>query len=221
MKLVEYAGSSQQSIAEAQRLIERVFPRLFFLDPNPWDVMNREDALAAGGARLPPHGDPEVLKALTYLETGDLRPFTVTGLVSQFAEAGRGAEMATLADLFVSRATELRTAAVQDEDFRKHLTSVPPGPGGQTGTRFFVPQLLRPLVTNRRMRLERNDAADFYHTAVPICYCDHVLIDKRWASLAGQAIGRLRLAGHKAPYANVVPAGPTAIGHLLSALADG
>ncbi len=49
---------------------------------------------------------------------------------------------------------------------------------------IFVVERFRKLLQKETFNIEKNDAIDFLHAAVPIAYGDFVLLDKHWADLA-------------------------------------
>jgi len=160
-----------------------------------------------------------MLNTLVVYDYNRLEPISISGVIHHFADATDPSDLERLTGIFMSRISELRDNANHDEGFNQRLSAVPVGPGPQFGTRFLVPQILAPFVKDQSHPMEANDAVDFYHTVVPVCYCDHVLLDSHWASVTRQAIARLKNHGHQAHYANIIsPKGHDAIEHLIVSL---
>ena len=62
-----------------------------------------------------------------------------------------------------------------------------------------------------------NDAMDFFHTIVPVAYCDFVLLDGRWRDQVDRLRARLQRAGVDFPLATVL-SGSGAVERLIAAL---
>ncbi len=87
--LVEFAKvESQEQAHRAENLIENTLPRLFLLEVNPAIVIDREDALLAGGPAVAPHADPEFLRALALLNRDSVAPLSARGLFGILRDEG-------------------------------------------------------------------------------------------------------------------------------------
>jgi len=65
---------------------------------------------------------------------------------------------------------------------------------------------------------EENDAFDLLHAAVPIAYCDFVLLDKKWRAIAEKAISDLRALNKAVRLATVFSGRPGELDSFLTAL---
>ncbi len=66
-----------------------------------------------------------------------------------------------------------------------------------------------------RSTIGRNDALDFFHTVVPVAYCDIVLLDGRWRDQVDRLRRRLERAGVGFPVANVM-SGSEALSEMIA-----
>src|SRR5438093_10339298 len=68
VNLAEFAKvTNQEQALKAEKLIDANLPRIFFLEANPFEVIDRENSLLAGGPPLPPHADQEFFRTIFLL----------------------------------------------------------------------------------------------------------------------------------------------------------
>ena len=176
MEFSKITDLAQVALAEA--LIEDVLPNIFFLEANPFTVIEKENALLLGGQIEAPHADNDFLKAFI-LSQQSVKLFSVQDIFVEASKWGSN-QFDELCDVIVDRVEVLRGAMDSDADFEKHIKSLPPGPAIQRGTRHVLRELVRVLLIDRYVKMTKNHAADLYHAVVPIAYCDFVLLDKHW-----------------------------------------
>ncbi len=75
------------------------------------------------------------------------------------------------------------------------MNRAPRGPVIQVPTRYVADEIRRGLIRDATAPMTTNDWADFFHTFVAVSYCDFVILDRRWAAAATQALRRLKKAG--------------------------
>ena len=181
LNLVEFAKVTDRHQTDAaERLIEAVLPNVFFMEINPFTVIEREDRLLAGGTPIPPHADTGFLKAFAALKPSSLKPFTAHELLSTPGEADMSSLLDSLADTIAKQTAALRTEVDSDENFRSAIRRLPSGPILQQGTRYVLRELARTFFIDRSLKVSRNHAIDLLHSVVPVAYCDLVLLDKHW-----------------------------------------
>jgi len=127
--------------------------------------------------------------------TQSLNPLTAKDLFSNLQAPRILHGLDKLGDQFVSRIENLRKHYAEDSEFAKAVRKLPKGSALLPATRFLLGELLGFFVKSTTKRLTRNDAADFFHTIVPLAYCDYVLLDGHWATQASVAAHRLYRSG--------------------------
>lgn len=191
-----------KSVKRAEELLDSLLPHVFFIDPNPYTVIQRENALMAR-AQLLPHADQAILSEVMKLKPATVRPITVRGLLNGVSGSVLVASGERLADIFVERVTLLRQQFLDDASFRASVrTATKHGPVPRA-TRFIVRELIARLLVDPGKKLTRNDAFDWFHTVVPLAYCQAMLLDGHWANQAEIVTKMLADAGSKAQLAAV------------------
>jgi hypothetical protein len=69
----------------AEDFIEGNLPNVFFQAFNPFEVVQREEELMAGGVRLPPHADLDLLRLVIGLRPAGVAPVTCVGMLTAVA----------------------------------------------------------------------------------------------------------------------------------------
>jgi len=200
-------GTNVNSARKAENFINANLPHIFFLEPNPFAVIDRENKLFAGGPPEPPHADQQLLREFVVFWGSNQRSssFTLTAhdLFQTVQDQGLARRKDELADTFICRITALRGELENDVSFRSELRRPARGSQVQTATRVILRELMRALLIDKGKKVTRNDAMDFFHTVVSVAYCDFVLLDKYWETLVNRVGSRLRQGGASAPMATV------------------
>jgi len=187
----------------AEALVEEILPNAFFLEVNPFEVIEREDRLLSGSQPIAPHADLGFLEAFIYLRPRSVRPFTAHGLFTAAQESGRNSRFESLADTVVERVEALRETMDSDESFSALIKRLPSGPEIQRGTRYVLRELSRSFLVDRSIKMTRNHGIDLIHSVVPVAYADLVLVDKHWEAQVERVRGRFIDAGMNVPLARV------------------
>jgi hypothetical protein len=72
------ADDAQRRVAED--IVEQLLPDVYFLEVDPFKVIDREDALLTGGSRAAPHHDTDLLKVFASLNRRPAQQLTARGL---------------------------------------------------------------------------------------------------------------------------------------------
>ena len=208
VNLAEFAiGTNVDSARKAETFINANLPRIFFLEPNPFAVIDRENGLLAGGPPKPPHADEQFLKAflLFWGSNQGLSSLTLTAhdLFQTVQAQGLARRKYELADTFIGRIAAMRSELENDVPFRSELRRPARGSHVQTATRDILRELMRALLIDERKKVTRNDAMDFFHAVVPVTYGDFVLLDKYWETLVNRVRSRFDQVGASMPMAIV------------------
>lgn len=199
--LIEFTKLSDTRHArDADLLVELIMPQLAFLEPTPRVVIRNENRVLRAGrgvAPIAPHFDLGLLKWFVLRSTRSLRLIDGSGLFATFSSS-------RLADRLRSRwakTTSVMSAGVLEG--RRRLGRGKARPDRVTGavvpaTRFVEDQLVNYLL-NSCVPLNERNWSDYFHTVVPLSYCDIVLLDKHWAE-RGRGIERwLKRSSFKGP----------------------
>jgi hypothetical protein len=208
----------EKQARQAERMLNQTFPRLFFLEVNPWIVIDREDELLAGALLDDPHEDSEFLRALLDSNAKSTAPFSAHDLFALLRDDRLVRLTEEVAGTFVRQITKLRAEMAVDPGLQAVARSLPKGPLLQRRTRLVLRELVRPLAADQGKRLTQQDATDFLHAVVPVAYCDLVLLDKQWAAQIEQIRARFRAADLDVPLAVVLTRGQDGIEELLRKL---
>ena len=214
--LFEFVGLDQRNVSCAERFIERLVPALFFLEFNPFKVIQRELSFVPNESAFPPHADMELLKLVFGLAPNGLKPITCRGLLDKARQA-KGASIPTMKRTFVERIQKLRGEYSNDSSFRKlvnHLGTNPPGLGT---TDLVLREIVGGLMRDNSAPINDNDALDFFHTIVPTVYADYCLLDGRWRDQVDRLGKRLGKRGARHSLATAI-SGKDAVERLIGYL---
>jgi hypothetical protein len=223
--VVEFAAMNKDTKAgrAAETFIDAHWPNLYFLRSEPFEVVRREDERGRPQAGTDAASDEELLDAVAYnsIRIGVLMP-EFAGVLATVIEAK--AELHPTAERLKSSVREAvlqRLKRIQaDPEERNKVESAPTQAGRPRATLAAGELLLRELFRISDV-MELNDSMDLLHAAVPLAYCDYVLLDGRWRDLADRAISGMRAAGVKAPLAKVYSGKKGEVEKFLEALATG
>lgn len=219
LNLLEFTKvTDREQVELAEKLVEDILPNVFFMEINPFTVIDREDKLIAGGEPIPPHADIGFLKAFSAFKSTNCNPFTARGMFVAPHESTLSGRFDSLADTIISRTEALRAEMDTDSDFRSLIRRLPSGQKLQHGTRNVLRELARTFLIDRGLRLSRNNAVDLLHSVVPVAYCDLVLLDKHWEEQVDRMRTRLTEANLNIPIAKIFSRKANGINLFLEAL---
>jgi len=188
--LSENRGSS---LASVRGFFERIREHWVLIDPNPVRVAQREALFRPGGVSSHPAAEVDLLleyyaKVLTYRPDEQRRP-SLRALVDMLenepmtAESlARGKEtLAPLVDVIprLREDCKLDPKALDRRFPSVELTAT-------NRVTFLWHELIRRVVRDSTMGIERNDILDLLHAVVPTAFAKYVVLDKRWATLLAQ-----------------------------------
>ena len=214
--IAEFPGLDEQAARKAEQFIEAQMPRLFFLDLNPFEVIQRENALLVGGPPLPPHADLGLLELVIGLRPSGVQPITCLGMLAELSSA-RSESTERMKTVFVERLADLRTEYCGDNDFRAFVGHALRSQAAPRGTAIVLREVMASLMRDNSAPITPNDALDFFHTIVPVAYADFVLLDARWRDQVDRLRVRLKRIGVEFPLATVF-SGAGAIDRLIAGL---
>jgi hypothetical protein len=201
--LVEFGRVEGAQRVKAEDFLDRVLPNLFFIEVDPFAVIEKEDELIAGrNPSSPPHADIEFLRIVVGLKADSIKAIAARTLFDG-VEQGLGESAKSLADAFVSKVEALRTEHLISREFQSLLARRPTAPQLERATRTILRELLRSVIVDHQTTMDRHHAMDFFHAVVPIAYCEFVALDKYWETQVARVRSRLRSQNTVVPIANV------------------
>ncbi len=214
--IAEFPGLDEQAAREAEYFIDGQLPRLFFLELNPFVVIERENALMAGGPLVAPHADMDLLRLVVALRPPGVQPITCMGMFGEVS--GRRSESTErMKTVFVEQINSLREEYLEDNDFRALVNRSLRGQTAPHGTAIVLREVVASLMRDNSTPITLNDALDFFHTIVPVAYCDFVLLDGHWRDQVDRLHARLQRTGVEFPIASAF-SGAGAIERLIAVL---
>lgn len=194
LNLAEFSKVTDQDQGKmAEEFCAANFPRIFFLDSDPFSVIQREDEILSGRIRVPvpPHADAGFLSAFDQLNSDTLTDFTMRKLFRRVQGNRLHSDFDKLADTVAQRIEALRNEHNQKRELRSAVARLPAGLKIQRGTRYVLRELARTLLLDKGVKVSRNHAIDFMHAVVPLSYCEYVLLDKHWETQVEKVRSRL------------------------------
>jgi len=186
---------NEEAARGAEEFVEANVPRLFFLEVNPFIVLERRSAPL-------PHADFQMAGAFAHLMPDSPKPFTARGLLAVM----KGQALDSLdrwSKIFVERVEALRAEYADNANFERQVERSLREGGRETAILVLVRELMRALIRDRKTLIEPNDAQDFFHTVIPVLHCDWVFLDKYWEEQVEHVRARLQRAGVSIPMARV------------------
>ena len=190
----------------ADALLERIRPRLFFLEPNPFVVRDRENELLHGRGPHAPHGDQDLLRGFFVLDKDSLDPLSAKRFFCLASGQEVSKRRCELGQEIASHVASIHEQYATDEAYRKAVNRQTKGPPIQCGTRYILREILALVTKDGHHSFTEHDAIDMLHAVVPAAYCDCLLVDKHWEALLSRAHERLRRNGMEFPVARVFSA---------------
>lgn len=194
--LMEFTQMSDEGqAAQFENLLEQVLPNLFFIDFNPFGVIDREKEVLEGKTTQAPYGDTEFLSAFSQIHPDTPRAFTAKSLVTSVVKyRDRLAPGHTnLTNTIVGRFLKMREEMLADRQLENRIKG-PQKAAQSQPTLLVLRELLGNLLRDTSKIPTHNDAMDFLHTIVPVTYCDFTLLDSQWEHRVG--VIRERLSKH-------------------------
>jgi hypothetical protein len=205
VNFLEFATTDEREAALAERLMAAVLPNIVFVEVESLVVSLREDkALLKPFATNPSiHEELAVIYA-RYSWGKSLDPLSPEGFVRTWREPDLKAALLRIlegaTEQMVSMVEETRRRRLTEAQVRRNLEvslrrklgipkaatlRVPP-------TRFVALEAIRHMIVESINLSDGHHLRDYWHTVVPISYCDFVVLDKHWYRVAVGIQKRLR-----------------------------
>lgn len=221
LNLIEFSNVSELATRKrAEEFIEKVLPNVFLMEVNPFKVIRRENVLPNNGQPIPPHADRDFLRLVGTMKTQSLSGFSARGLFEPMHKPAVAAEFAELSSEIMRGVESHRNQHSGSLNFRKLIQRPPHGPKLQHGTRYIFRELARTFLVDQSMPVTSNHAIDLLHAAVPVSYCDFVLLDAHWEEQISRVRKRFDSAKMEVPLAQAFSKRARGIARFLAQLAQ-
>lgn len=222
LNLVEFSRvSDNDQVRAAGEMVHNLFPNLFFMEINPFEVIKNENRLLAGDAPSPPHADKELLKEFFLLNQTTTCPYDAVQLFQIAQESDRSGRLDSLVDTVLEWMTVPRENSENDTNLKRILRKPARTSRIQAGTRDILRETELQILLDCKAPMRRNDAIDLLHTVVPVSYCDTVLLDGHWRALVERVSRRLASANAAFPVAKAYSGKGDGVDKFLSFLEGG
>jgi hypothetical protein len=213
VNFTEISEVSKKTAAPIVSLLRGVLPRLVFMEVEFGSVVKKENEILAGQ-----RGGTAILHQ-EFLDVyfGVHRKRSLNPLdPEEFVELLQAPDLRKMLRRTLDLARDETLQMVMDArakrdlpPMRKNLFALPPKVRAPQipPTRFAALEGIKYLIKNDLSLETGNHLRDFWHTIVPISFCNYVVLDKAWKEAAAQiqkALMRRKLLTHEAAvYANV------------------
>lgn len=128
INLAEFATMNDpDSVRRAERFFDDVLPRLFFIEPNPFNVIASEnEIMARGRAEVPPHMDIPMARELIKLRPETPKPITAIGMLQVIPGSSLVERGQQMADTVIKRFEAIRADCAADPELSR-LVRTPMG----------------------------------------------------------------------------------------------
>jgi hypothetical protein len=198
INLMEFGKAKQGTPAAVDALLEKIHPNFAFLESLPDLVIEREDLNLKGGGPVAPHLAGDFLREFVMTGKSGLDPLSPAGFVSGLIDSERSGALderwRELVDGVSPRFQEARDRYMTDPGFRSRMSAMPKGCLLPAPTRYVNQLAFQDAISGSWKLTSTHHWADYFHTIVPISYCDYVLLDDAWAARAQRFQDQLRRA---------------------------
>jgi hypothetical protein len=226
VNIAEFVAMNEDTEAAtlAEDFIDNNWPRLFFMLAEPFEVAKREDQRRDGTLYHDPEGDNQLMNIPTFhmSPSGVISP-SIRGIIKTVMTGKTQLEPSALSlKSTIARAIYQRFQLVNaDAAERRKIENAPTQPHRSRATHALTELLIRELWNRRQPeQVPGNDVFDLLHAAVPMAYCDFVLLDKKWQNFAARAVANIRRENANALLATVFSGRKGEIDRFLTSLEE-
>ena len=204
VNLAEFTRVSDVAqISLAESFIDEMIPDIFFIEANPFTVIDKENKALAGPPFELPHADTALLHDFAIRRSNNITMFSASGLLAAISNSNLDRSIDSMTNTLIDRIGHLREEMKTNQEFRKNLMLLPTGKPTPRGTLYVLRELGRSFIIDKHIKLTRNLAMDFMHAVVATSYCDYVLLDKHWKEQVNRMKDRLLKGNMSFPVAEV------------------
>lgn len=190
-------------IKAIEEFLDNIIPNLSFIDMIPQNVIDRENRILNAGEQIPPHWDPNLLRFYATMYRDSLTPLSAKGFFTHLRQSEIIDACRTFMQGFKNLVEEKRQIVKTNPEYQYAVSRIPSGKPMQRATRYIYQDIVNSLIRDNIDMGNSKNWCDFFHTVVPIAYCNFVLLDRTWAHKAKEVIKRLRKTGQSAEMAKI------------------
>jgi hypothetical protein len=189
----------------ASSFLDKIGPNVFWINPDFLTVAKYKSGRSGNcNCPLPDMENATIhLKALQSKSQNQSTASLGGGFDVVFNSKNIKQQFDELGSLISSQFDWMRGDPKINKSLRKPLQPLKLEQPNLHATGLIARELIGPLVNQRDLKISHNDAIDLTHTAVPVSYCDYVLLDNGWTTRVNQMRKRFTTAGVCIPMAKV------------------
>lgn len=184
--------------------LDSLIENLGFIDVVPAAVIAKENQKLQGNNNVEPPIDERLLSFFdaVIMNTKSIKPLSFDWLLTNLNHPSIIEYKKVFHLKFNSYLAESQEKKKRDKKYEARIKIVAKGANLPVATRYIEDDILKSFLREGK-KLPPNSWRDFYHTVVPVAYCDYVLLDGCFANKAKNTIDRLRRNNYTAPMARV------------------
>lgn len=205
MHLLELSDvTDKEQISSYVSFLNSLIENLGFIDVVPAAVIAKENQKLQGDNNDNPPIDERLFSFLDtiIINVKSINPLNFDGLLTNLNHPVIIEYKKQFHLKFNSSLAESRKKKENDKKYGARLKTVEKEATSPFATRYIEKDILNSFLREGN-ELPSNSWRDFYHTVVPVAYCDYVLLDRGFVHKANSTIDRLRRNNYTAPMAKV------------------
>lgn len=192
MHLLEFSDITDKTqLGIIGSFLDSLLEHFGFIDVIPENVIKKENQRILGNKNIYPSVDESLIMRFVSLKSKSLKPLiSFSDLLNMLNHNELKLMKKNFHIRFDSVIAELRRRKREDRKFSLRISSAAQGMDANIATRYIEQELLNLFIKENNI-ITSNSWRDFYHTIVPLAYCDYVLFDKQFSHIAKQISMRL------------------------------
>jgi len=196
--------SDKEQLKSYVSFLDSLIENLGFIDVVPAAVIAKENQKLQGDNNVKPPMDERFLSFFdtVIMNTKSIKPLSFDWLLTNLNHPVIIEYKKVFHLKFNSCLADSQKKKKKDKRYEARIEAVARGINLPVATRYIEDDILKSFLREGK-KLSPNSWRDFYHTVVPVAYCDYVLLDRGFANKAKSTIARLRRNNYTAPMAKV------------------
>lgn len=203
--LLEFSDvTDKKQIKTMELFLDSLLDNLGFIDVVPKVVIEKENQKLQGNHQINPPGDERLLAFFggINMRGQSLKPLTFDEILTKFNHPAIISMKKNFHLKFNSSIKKLQEKRQKDKKYSAKIKNLPKRMNLRAATRYIDYDILNSFIRENKIHTQ-NGWRDFYHTVVPLAYCDYLLLDKEFANKAQQAVNKLTNNNYTAQTAKV------------------
>lgn len=173
--------------------LDSLLDHLGFIDVAPNRVIKKENRRLMGDKNINPPGDEQLLDFFSekMLSIQTIEPLTFRGFLAKFVRSDIADKKKKFHLQFNPDIEQLRKEKQKAKNYFAKINKVPQDMNRGALTKYIYYDIFSSLICENK-DYSSNGWRDFYHTVVPLAYCDYLVLDKEFAHKAKTTVNRLR-----------------------------